>query len=376
MRLHCDIVELHLAVRSLHDVWKDHHADGDGAVGLSVKEGEKKIIIRAASMRSYGQAEVGLSEPAQEDVELVLDASMLVALLKKIQEAQVYVEGKVMTLRQAQAEREYQLNSLTDEVAPRPHDLPEGGRLLDMDAVREVGDALTLCTSVSDMRTALGGVQMQWLDGNLHMVATDSYRLLHAQMPMLDPQLDEASQVIVPVRGFEWLLKTSKLLHIGAAHVCFSERWLVLRLGTTEYVTAPQAGRFPPWKDIMPEVADGEPQAVFEREDILAALQRLQPFTGPADHILARQISGALRINAKDSVLGHAHETIRPLSGHIGLDDIASYTAALLLGILNKLHTDDLAILWPRGARGPLVIHAAQGRIHYLQMPLHTGGGV
>jgi DNA polymerase III sliding clamp (beta) subunit (PCNA family) len=368
MRLHCPVSELHVAVRSLGDVWRDHHADGDGAVGLTVKAGETELVIRAASQRSYGQNTVTLSQPASEDVDMTLSSSMLMTLFKKLDDAQIHIDSQIMTLREAS--REYQLNSLDAQVAPRPTDLPEGGMLIDADAVRDVADALILCTSVSDMRTALGGVQIQWDGENLHLIATDSYRLMHATLVRLDtggPDTD----VIVPVRAFEWMTKTAKLLGAGAARVAFDDRWLALRVGNAEYVTAPQAGRFPIWRDVVPRM-DGAPRARFDRADLLASLQRLQPFCGHAERVHWQPAGNALMMKAKDSVLGHAHERIAPLEGRVALDETASYTISLLIQILQKIHSDEVTLAWPLGHARALLVHGG-GHIEYLQMPLHTG---
>lgn len=371
MRLHCEIGQLHTAVRALHDVWKDQHADGDGAIGLTCEGGSSTLIVRAASMRSYGQYVIDLTEPASENVDLVLDASMLSSLLKMLDSAQILIDGKVVTLRQGDAERQYQINSLTEIVAPRPHDIPAADRLFDVDALRPVGDALTMCTSSSDMRSALGGVLWEWQDGELHLVSTDSYRLVHARLALLQ-EAEEAS-IISPVRAFEWMLKTTRLLKVAAASIGFSERWLVIQVGRAEYVCAPQAGRFPPWREIMPVVPDDAMRATFERDDALSAMQRLQPFTGPADHVIWSTSGESLRISAADSVLGNAHEILKPIGGKVDLGDNTAYTAGLIISALGKLHSDQVVIMWPKAERGPLVAHFFDGHVEYLQMPLHTG---
>jgi DNA polymerase III sliding clamp (beta) subunit (PCNA family) len=211
---------------------------------------------------------------------------------------------------------------------------------------------------------------MQWQQGTLHLVSTDSYRLMHACLPRLDE--GEDMDVIVPERAFDWLRKTAKLLGSSVGHIGFSERWLVLRAGHVIYVTAPQAGRFPVWRDIVPQTRPDTVQLTVGREDLLAACQRLQPFCGHADRVHWASRGKVVHMSARDSVLGHAHEELDG-EGAVGLDAEASYTNTLLIQILQKLHVDEVVLSWPDGHSGPMLVRALDGQVEYLQMPLHTG---
>lgn len=368
MKLDCELDDLRQAVRALGDVWRDSHADAEGGVALSADSGAKRLLVRAANRSSYGQVTIPLASSAEHEIELILSAAVLTTLLRKLDSSRVQIEVRDgMLLLSQGGQRSYELNSLSGEVAHRPHDVPEHARMLDMDAVRHVGDLLVLCTNVGDMRTALGGVQLQWDASQLHLLASDSIRFAHAQMQALDTGND--ADTIVPVRAFEWLMRTAKLLHASAAQIACSERWTSLRIGPAELIVPPQSGRFPPWRQIMPQ--DAPAGMVVACDTLLGAVQRIAPFAGHADVFVWRRAGVALELEARNSALGHASEMITPEEGTVGLADHASYTVALMASTLAKWPDELVDLAWPRGDSGPLLVRASG--IEYLQMPLHTG---
>lgn len=165
-------------------------------------------------------------------------------------------------------------------------DWPEVATDIEFQAVcwfeaREFADALrriVLCASDDEARPVLTGVQFNFRDDSLELVATDSYRL---GVLSVGVEMKEAPDwaPIVPARALKALAKQLQkedgrgILYVGKSGSEENpQRFVEFSFGTADcWLMREIGGEFPNWRQLVPEEAGG--QFEFESEEMAEAVK-------------------------------------------------------------------------------------------------------
>ncbi|MBN2580817.1 MAG: DNA polymerase III subunit beta [Pirellulales bacterium] len=118
---------------------------------------------------------------------------------------------------------------------------------------RETIRRTIFATDNESSRYALGGVLIEFADGNLTAVATDGRRLAKQEGPVksVGEPLPSDQMTIVPTRAMQLI---ERALGDGEENIMLAAREndLLVRSGTTTIYTRLKEGRFPKWREVFP----------------------------------------------------------------------------------------------------------------------------
>jgi DNA polymerase-3 subunit beta len=158
---------------------------------------------------------------------------------------------------------------------------------LDAGTLKEALTQVVVAASADEARPVLAGIYLYTEDGELYLVATDSYRLAEKRLE-LPGDIPKALSMIVPARTMQELIR---LLgeSTGDVEVYLDENQVMFRLGDVELVSRLIEGQFPNYRQIVPQHAETSfdiDTAEFTRITKVASL-------------FARESAGSVRLEIK-----------------------------------------------------------------------------
>ena len=165
---------------------------------------------------------------------------------------------------------------------------------------KELKQALSqvaVAASVDDARPVLTGVNFYTQEGNLYVVATDSYRLAEKRLTSLKEEIN----ILVPASAIQDLLR---LLDDSedSVKITSDEQQILFQKGDVELVTRLIEGKFPEYKKLIP--SKFATSAVVPKTEIINIAK--------VSSLFARETAGSVRLSADSS------------SQEINIDSIAS----------------------------------------------------
>ena len=351
-----------------------------------------QIVSRVASTRSALQAlsgvqlltvsdscelratdmDIALRVPLEAEVvregTAVLPARLLLDAVRSLPAPQVALE-----LRPSEQDVElvsgpatFHLRTLRSEDFP-PFPEPDGGTTATLPAGAFVSTALKVAGSAShdETRPVLTGILVSAADRELHMVATDSYRL-SLKRTTLEDSLAQAFEVNVPARALQELARIVSQDSEEQLGVAVQQNRIVFVVGRTILSSRLIEGQFPNYRQLLPEsfehelrVASGELTDVVRRISLLA--QRNAPL-----RLAFGQ--GELTVSAQTPDVGEARESLP-----VGFEGEAleiGFNPEFLRAGLEAIEEGDVLFKLISPLR-PGLIEAADGSgFQYLIMPI------
>jgi DNA polymerase-3 subunit beta len=152
---------------------------------------------------------------------------------------------------------------------------------IDASAVADAFDRATLCASEDDSRPVLGSVALFFEEdpATVEVVATDSYRLGVARIPVASPPRVPESPPLVPARAIRLLAKQLKggqgNLQIGAVEThgedSSGDQRIAFALAAANWTIRTVEGEYPNWRQVVPEPEGGLLE--FDPEELGSALR-------------------------------------------------------------------------------------------------------
>ncbi len=264
--------------------------------------------------------EIGLRMPLTAETvrpgAVVLPARLLLDVVRSLPSAELTIE-----LRSAEQDVElvcgaatFHLRTLRAEDFPTlPTPSQETRVALPAPALTETISRVARSASRDETRPVLTGVLMSASDGELRMVATDSYRL-SVKQTRLDPPLAGSLEANVPARALQELVRIAQQSPVEELAVSVGQNQVVFELGDAVLSSRLIDGQFPNYRQLLPEefeheltVARGELEEVVRRISLLA--QKNAPLRLAFD-------DGQLTVSAQTPDVGEAREAIPvPFSG-------------------------------------------------------------
>lgn len=157
---------------------------------------------------------------------------------------------------------------------------------LPAETFKEALSQVVVAASLDEARPVLAGVYLYSEDGNLIMVATDSYRLAEKKIK-LAKDLEQPLAVIVPARTMQELFRV--LEDEGDLSIYLGDNQIMFEYGSVQLTSRLIEGQYPNYRQIIPETTESS----FEIGT--AEFGRIAKVAG----LFARENAGSVRLEVK-----------------------------------------------------------------------------
>ena len=149
--------------------------------------------------------------------------------------------------------------------------------------IKENASKLMSCISLDGTRPELTGINMLFFEENVHLAATDSFRLAEAIVSLKkeDEQAyalltQKTNSIIVPANTFSEVLRVITP-EVKDIKVAIEESQIFFQIGNVKIVSRLINGKYPPYKQIIPQKF--ATTVVFEKDEALRAVKIAGIFT-------------------------------------------------------------------------------------------------
>lgn len=220
-----------------------------------------------------------------------------------------------------------------------------------------------ICSN-DETRAILTGVFIKAGEGNLRMVATDSYRLAIADKPLENTVAD-----------FEAVIPGSFLLEVASlppssdvVHLAISENQVLVEYRNVEYINRRLEGNYPNYNLLLP---DGyKTRALFDCNQLITSIRRAALINGLSSPIKfdINQASQTTQLSAVTQDVGSSQEVLStPVKGE---DIQTAFNSSFVLDGLSAIGTPQASLELQDSGR-PGIFKSAEGeQFLYLVMPV------
>jgi DNA polymerase III subunit beta len=242
---------------------------------------------------------------------IAVQAKKFMEIIRSVVGEEVHLhqeEPRILTIRAGKSR--FKIHGLSPEDFPT---LPsvEGKSQVEIpfQDLRRMISKILFAVSSEESRFQLNGALLKLKDGALELVATDGHRLA-----LVESRLDgegaakasAADSVLVPRKALQELQRLE-----GEGNLAFrrGEHHLSFQLGRRELICRILEGTFPDYERVIAK--DNDKHAVFERELLSKAVQRVALLTGDRARAVQLELGPEqLMISARNADLGEALEEV------------------------------------------------------------------
>ena len=258
--------------------------------------------------------EVRTPASVEEPGELVVPAKQFVGIVKSLPHSEIVMTLVENSLKIQSDRTDFSLQTMNAAEFPA---LPEvGGQfaIIPHEAFGECARKVAYAASVADNRAVYRAVNTMVADGELTMVATDTFRLAVRRAPAPDC---EPLSVLLPV-GFVSEIERLE----GAVHLHLSDNHVQVQSGDTRIIARLIEGEWPNWQAVLPTTC--ATWVTAERDALLGALQRASLMCKDDLTAVTLKLDGGdLIITAAQAEVGEAREELTVQYGGDGMLDVA-----------------------------------------------------
>ena len=202
-------------------------------------------------------------------------------------------------------------------------------------ALVELIDRTSYAVSTEDSRPILNGVLWELKNRSMKMVATDGHRLA-AYGRTIDITDEVGVDLIVPPLA----LKSARTLFQGSGtvDVARNENYLAFRMDQTEVYTRLIEGRYPNYRQVIPQT--GDHAATIPKKELVTAIARISPITSDANRIRVTFTESRLVAEASSPDLGRAVDEVE--IEYAGAEMAIGFNANYLKEALSHMSGDDV----------------------------------
>ncbi len=224
----------------------------------------------------------------EEQGSLTVPARLFAEFVSSLPHDNIDLEATDTNLTVRTPHYESKINGIAAEEFPTIPEVTTDPLLkLDSDMFRDALAQVVVAASADEARPVLAGVHMYIEDGQLYIVATDSYRLAEKRLSLGDDVTAELS-VIVPVRTMQELVRLLGEAD-GELEMYLDDNQIMFRVGEIELISRLIEGQFPNYRQIIPKQAETSfdiDTAEFSRITKVASL-------------FARESAGSIKLEIK-----------------------------------------------------------------------------
>ncbi|HHW10866.1 MAG TPA: DNA polymerase III subunit beta [Firmicutes bacterium] len=233
--------------------------------------------------------------------------------------------------------------------------------------------------SADDSKPVLSGVKME-IDGlELHMAATDIYRLAYRHTPLVNEAAGAKAAEIIPARALQELLRVLDNEDEALVEFYITRKLAMFRLPGVKVTTRVIDGLFPDYRRALQFSDSGTKAIKVQRSELLAAVERAALITSRRGMSLVKLALDAgeklLSVYAQEAEVGQVNEDI-PVQGD--LDESpepveATYQTYYLMDVLRYLDSDEVALDIGDGRRQGIIRPVGDDNYIYVLMPVRVG---
>jgi DNA polymerase-3 subunit beta len=253
---------------------------------------------------------VGVKAEPEQEGSAVVPGRLLLDVVRSLPKDQLSFE-----YRSSQGDVElmsgpssFHLRTLPADEFPR---LPEIGDAavmkLPAPAFVETVNRVARAASRDETRPHLTGVLVSATDRELRMVATDSYRL-SVKETALDQPLEGTLEANVPARTLQELGRIAAAGSEAEIEVAALEHQVIFRLGDVTLSSRLVEGRFPNYKQLLPESFEHELRV--STPELLEVVRRISLLAQKNSPLRMRFSDGSLQVSAQTPDIGEASESL------------------------------------------------------------------
>jgi DNA polymerase-3 subunit beta len=335
--------------------------------GILIREDGGALELQATDM------EIGIRVKVDAEVEsgtnpVVLPGRLLLDVVRSLPNDDLALEYRSQTgdVEIISGTAKFHLRTLPTEDFPK---LPTAG---DASAVKVPAPAFIetvarvgRAASRDEARPHLTGVLVTASGTDLRMVATDSYRLA-VKETKLDTALSGELEVNVPVRALQELTRIAAADGAEEIEIAALENQVVFRAGDVVLSSRLIEGRFPNYKQLLPESYEHELR--LSRAEVLDVVKRISLLAQKNAPLRMKFEDGQLEVSAETPDIGEARESLpAPFKGEtleIG------FNPEFLTDGLDSAESDELIFKLISPHRPGLIQSGDDGGFIYLVMPV------
>jgi DNA polymerase-3 subunit beta len=295
---------------------------------------ELQVVVRAAAVRGAIQAlggilliaegteirlaatdgEIALRTSLQGEIEtpgsVLLPARLLVDIVRSAGGESISLEQRPETSEVVvSSERAmFSLRTLLADDFPRMPDPPENGDVvLPAKALAETIERVAKAASRDETRPVLTGILMSVEEGNLRMVATDSYRL-SVKETRLETDSEIQFEANVPARALQELSRVVNDTGTESVSIVSRENQIVFGAERVTLSSRLIDGQFPNYRQLLPESYEHEIK--LSRDEMLAVVRRISLMAQRTAPLRLRFESGSVTLSAQTPDVGEASESL------------------------------------------------------------------
>jgi len=258
--------------------------------------------------------EVRTPASVEEPGELVVPAKQFVGIVKSLPHSEIVMTLVENSLKIQSDRTDFSLQTMNAAEFPA---LPEvGGQfaIIPHEAFRECARRVSYAAAVADARAFYTVINTVMADGELTMVATDTFRLAARRAPA--PHSEPLS-VLLPVAFVSEIERLE-----GEVRLHLSDKHVQVQSGETRVISRLIEGQWPDWRQAIPSTC--ATWVTAERDALIGALQRASLMC--KDDLTAVTLkldAGDLIITAAQAEVGEAREELTVQYGGDGVLDVA-----------------------------------------------------
>jgi DNA polymerase-3 subunit beta len=330
---------------------------------LITADGE--VRLRASDM------ELGLDVGLEADTEgtgaVVLPGRLLVEVARSLPDGPVTLE-----LRETERDVEltagssrFHLRTLPADDFPRFPQAEGEPVELPATALRDTINRVARAASRDEARPVLTGVMVTAEDGELTMVATDSYRLA-VKRTKLDAPVAEKLEANVPARALRELARLIEAAGDESLRVWLTRNQALFQVGNVSLSSRLIDGQFPNHRQLLPESYEHEVK--LPRAELLEVTRRVSQLAQRNAALRLSFSDGELVVSAETPDLGDAREGLpAPYSGEL-LE--IGFNPEFVRDGLESIDDDEVVVKLISPLRPGLLEPAGSDDFSYLVMPI------
>lgn len=339
---------------------------------MDILKAIKFTTVEGGVMVSATDLEVGIEKTVPAEVEeggaILLPADGLLELVKKLPtDVTIETNENTVTFR-------YNLFSEITLVGLNPDEFPvmpvvNGTKVsLQSDLFKAVIKRTIIAVGNDDDRPVFKGALLEYADGTLKVVATDTHRLAYEKLDGLGVAGEWTA--IVPGKA---LSEVVRLIDDGVTlDITVSDNQAMFSFNGVTLVARLIDGKFAPYEQVIP--TSYESKVVLKRDDFLNAADRAALIAKKSDDvatIVKMSFQNSKLAITAQSDIGKAHEEV--VTEHDGKDIEISFNHKLVTDALKAVSSKEV-ILKLNGPTAPGVIcpNSEDGSYLYLVLPMRT----
>jgi DNA polymerase-3 subunit beta len=280
--------------------------------GLLLRADDKGLTITGYDLDIA--IETRIPATIEEPGEMVVPARQFGGIVKALGHSEVVLSRQENSLK-IQADRaEFTLQTMDATEYPALPEVEGQFAIIPHEAFRECARKVSYAAAVADARAFYTVINTVMADGELTMVATDTFRLAVRRAPA--PHSEPLS-VLLPVAFVSEIERLD-----GAVHLHLSGNHVQVKSGDTRVISRLIEGQWPDWRQVIPSTC--ATWVTAERDALIGALQRASLMC--KDDLTAVTLkldAGDLIITAAQAEVGEAREELTVQYGGDGVLDVA-----------------------------------------------------